>query len=522
MAHSPPSNRLTLHLTEDMSAPQGIPQHDAPFRILLLGNFSGRHQSETPNTIREQRLRKPLPVDRDNVDEVMDHIGVRLDLPMGEFDNQTIPLPLKNLDAFCPDQLVTLTDRMRPLLDLRSRLRNTKTFPAAAAELHALAPISRILSTQQAANPKNHDSIGRPSSSNAELLGEMLAEAEGTSRAGTAVESAGDWREFLRSIAAPFLVPGADPQQDEYVRHVDTALSAMMRAILHHPVFQAMEAAWRGLAFLVSRLETGTELQLYVLDITQAELAADVLDREDLEGADCYRILVEETLHTPGGRPWAVIGGLYIFGESEEDLRLLARIALLAQQARAPFIAAASPRLLGCARIHDTPNAQDWQPVEAGLRQRWTELRRTPAARHLGLVLPRFLLRLPYGPDTDAIDGFAFEEMTEDARHEDYLWANPVIACLSLLGASFIDAGWSLRPGQNQEIEGLPLHVHTDHGSRCLIPCAETLLTEHTAHQILEQGLMPLLSLKDQDTVRLARFQSIADPPTPLAAQWSG
>lgn len=521
MPPSPPFNRLTLHLTEDLSAPQGIPQEDVPFRILLLGDFSGRGQSESPNTVRGQRRCKPLLVDRDNVNEVMDQYGIRLDLPMAESDGQMISLPLKNLDAFSPDQLITSTERMRALINLRSRLRNTKTFPAAAAELRALAPISRIPSTQQAATPEIDASSGRPPTSSENLLDAMLAEAEGTSHREAALGTAGDWREFLQGIAAPFLVPGADPQQDEYVGHVDAALSAMMRAILHHPVFQAMEAAWRGLAFLVSRLETGTDLQLYMLDISQSELAADILNRDDLEGTDFYRILAEETLHTPGDIPWAVIGGIYTFGESEEDLRLLERIALFAQQARAPFIAAASPRLLGCTDLHDTPSARDWQPVEAGLRQRWTELRHAPAARHLGLILPRFLLRLPYGSDTDSIDGFAFEEMTEDVRHEDYLWANPVIACLALLGTAFTDAGWSLRPGQHQEIEGLPLYVHADQGSRCLTPCAETLLAEHTAQHILEQGLMPLLSLKDQDRVRLARFQSIADPPTPLAGQWA-
>jgi type VI secretion system protein ImpC len=78
-----------------------------------------------------------------------------------------------------------------------------------------------------------------------------------------------------------------------------------------------------------------------------------------------------------------------------------------------------------------------------------------------------------------------------------------------------------LRPGILQEIEGMPLHIYKEKGESLIKPCAEVVLTESAAEAILEKGIMPLLSLKNQDKVRLARFQSVADPATHLAGRWS-
>jgi type VI secretion system protein ImpC len=153
--------------------------------------------------------------------------------------------------------------------------------------------------------------------------------------------------------------------------------------------------------------------------------------------------------------------------------------------------------------------------------QLWEALRRSPGARSIGLALPRFLLRLPYGQDTDSVENFAFEEMPGSPVHRNYLWGNPAFACAYLLGQAFTRDGWDLRPGTHHEIGGLPLHVYEEDGEQQLKPCAEMLMTEDDAESLMDQGYMPLASIKGQDTVRLLRFQSITQPPAPLAGRWS-
>jgi type VI secretion system protein ImpC len=213
--------------------------------------------------------------------------------------------------------------------------------------------------------------------------------------------------------------------------------------------------------------------------------------------------------------------GNFNFGPSLKDAELLTRVAKVAAGAGAPFIAGASPRLLGCDSVLDLPDPRQWKMQMSGeTAASWQSLRSSPEARFVGLALPRFLLRLPYGKDTEPTELFQFEEMPDAAAHEDYLWCNSAFACALLLARSFAERGWKLHPGSILEISGLPIYIHTVEGEARSLPCAEVLLTQTAAEKMMEKGFMPLASLKDQPTVRLMRFQAIADPLGSLAGRW--
>jgi len=327
---------------------------------------------------------------------------------------------------------------------------------------------------------------------------------------------------LLNKIVAPHVVAKADPRQAELVGLIDKATSAQMAALLHAPDFQALEAAWRAVFFLVRNIETDSQLKLFLIDVSKQELAQDLLASSDLSSTGIYKLLVEKTVGTPGAEPWAVMAGNFNFGPTLEDAELLARMAKVAAGAGAPFIAGASPRLLGCDSVLDLPDPRQWKIQMSGeTAASWQSLRSSPEARFVGLGLPRFLLRLPYGKDTAAAELFQFEEMPDPAAHENYLWCNSAFACALLLAQSFAEQGWELRPGSILEISGLPVYTHTVEGELRNLPCAEVLLTQTAAEKMMEKGFMPLASLKDQPTVRLVRFQAIADPLSSLAGRWN-
>lgn len=331
-----------------------------------------------------------------------------------------------------------------------------------------------------------------------------------------------EWTTLMNKIVTPHVVAKADPRQAELVGLIDKATSAQMSALLHAPDFQALEAAWRAVFFLVRNIETDTHLKLFLIDVSKQELAKDLLASGDLSSTGFYKSLVGKTVGTPGAEPWAVIGGNFTFGPTVEDAKLLARIAQVAAGAGAPFIAVASPRLLGCDSALDLPDSRQWKsPTTNEAATSWQSLRRSPQARFVGLALPRFLLRLPYGKDTEPAELFHFEEMPDPAAHENYLWGNPAFACAFLLAESFAKQGWELRPGTISEISGLPVYIHTVEGEPRTLPCAEVLLTQTAAERIMERGFMPLASLKDQPVVRLVRFQAIAEPLSALAGRWN-
>ena len=461
---------------------------DTPFAILVLGDFSGGAPA------RPLGERRPVFLDRDEFDGVLAGMAPTLSLPAE--DGQALTLRFTGLDDFHPDRLYAGLDVFQDLRDLRKRLADPATFPKAAAEVRRRGEARE--SAEPPVNPEN-------------LLEHILGGPLPPADEGRRPPEPGGLPDFLRPNVAPYAVPKIDTaQQESLLSDIDEAAGRRMRALLHHPRFRALEAAWRAAFFLARRLDTDARLKLYLFDVSRQELADDLTAADDLGDTATYHVLVEKTVGALGEAPWAVVAGLYTFDATPEDAELLGRMARVARQAGAPFLAAADGRF---------PDEEGPAPSPEG-EEAWQALRRLPEANSLGLALPRFLLRLPYGRDGSPAETFAFEELPPGAKHDDYLWGNPAAACTCLLGQAFSAYGWDLRPGAPDEIDDLPAHVHEEDGERLLKPCAEVMLSESAVEALLDRGLMPLLSAEGRGAARVARFQSLADPPAALAGRW--
>lgn len=130
------------------------------------------------------------------------------------------------------------------------------------------------------------------------------------------------------------------------------------------------------------------------------------------------------------------------------------------------------------------------------------------------------LLRLPYGVKTDPVEQFAFEEVPSGRDPEAYLRGNPALVCARLIAATFAEQGENFSPGDVLELDDFPAHVHEEADERLLRPATEALLDERTMQAILARGFMPLLGHRQLNAVRLARFQSPAEPAAALAGIW--
>ena len=514
---------IEVSLTTEMRASQGKPAPNDPFHILILGDFASRTKPGMQESGNILARRHPFAIDRDNFENVLADLLGELSLGSLDTDHPPLVIQLKELDDFHPDQIVERLDLFQRLIRLRTQLTNPSTFKTAAAEIRAQPPKSREKEAHPAIPNMEGTLSEKPTPvSRKQLLDQIIKGSEAKQTPLKDNQEAEDWNKFLEAIVAPHLLPKMDPDQPELLKQVDRAIGIEMKKLLHHPLVRKFEAAWRGLFFLVSNLHTDTKLKIFVLNVSKAELKQDLCSTEDLGNTAMFHHLVENTLGIPGGEPWAVIGGLYSFDQTEEDVQLLGRLAKIAGQAKAPFISAATSNIVGCPSFAQTSDPADWRmPNVSNTKQFFNVLRQQPEARYLGLALPRFILRLPYGKETIPLERFEFEEMSDPPNHEDYVWGNPIFACLYILGESYSRKGWSSCPGTFQEIEGLPLHIFNSEGESQVKPCAEVLLTERAIDVILEQGVMPLVSVKNRDTICLARIQSIADPLQPLAGRWN-
>jgi type VI secretion system protein ImpC len=501
---------VTLSAGEDDS--NARPRAETPFRIVILGDFRGCQNRGQGDAIGIAK-RGPLQIDRDNFDEVLSRLGVELRLPLGE--SGSIHLQFSELDDFHPDRIFERVAAFATLRSLRGKVNDPSTFLQAAKEL-GLGSRDETAISQQKADQRPVRAPSAVQVASGSLLDDTIEETESRLSHRQLTRRSDPVRDFAQQLAEQHAQRAPDVRQPQVLAVLDRAIGGLMRAILHNPDFQALEAIWRATFFLVRQLDTGSHLEIYLLDISKNELVADLHSATELRHAAIWPPLVESTVETLGADPWALIVGCYTLDDQNENREFLARMAQIAQRAQAPFIAAASSRLLGCVSLETAPHIREWKGVPTW----WSELRRIPEAKYVGLALPRFLLRLPYGEKTSALESFDFEECSEAIPHEDYLWGNPAFAIALLLGQSFSESGWQMGAGSVAEIERLPIHVSTENGESMAKPCAEVLLTEETVGAVIEAGLMPLVSFKNRDSVRVARIQSIADPAHPLSGPW--
>lgn len=469
---------------------------DAPLRLLVVADLGGDRGVPLA-------ARKPLALDIDNFDAVLARVAPRLTLAL---EGLPAALSFAALDDFHPDRLFARVDAFTTLRRLRQELQDPAQFRRAAASLGLASPAAPAAGAAPAAAAEAASDIER-------LLGRKPEAAA----AGSATPSspAAAMERWLHDLMAPHVKPDTANEQRALVAGCDEAVTALMRGLLHQPEFQSLEASWLGLDRLVRMLELGETLQLFVLDAALAELREDIAaHRADLGGSAMHGHLAARA--GADGARFGLVVLDHTFGPGENDVQLLASLAAIGARAGAPLLAAAAPACAGAAGRDALAAPRSWQAADDEALVHWQALRTSPMAAWVGLVLPRVLMRLPYGPATDRTSAFDFDEMPAPRRHDSYLWGSGALAAALLVGRAFAADGWQLNLAAQLDVDDLPSHIYTEDGERHQQPCAELLLSEEAGQALLARGLMPLLSYRNRNAVRLLRWQSLADPPQPL------
>jgi type VI secretion system protein ImpC len=395
------------------------------FRILMMGDFGA--------TIDPGKI---LDIDRDTEESVMERLQVTAVLNdvagVGE-----VRFPIRELDDFHPDRLFQQLKLFESLRNQRSRLQNTSTFAAEAAAIMASgkSPAAERTTAAQATEPAATSADAQSTAESTAAAADMGSLLERTLEHTRAVRPTVeqhlvlgglDVDELVRRIVAPYVLHKPDARQAEFVAAVDDAIAALMNNVLHHPAFQQLEAAWRGVRMLVRQLSTDATLRLGLLQTSRQQLQADLNAADNLTQSRLHQILVDNTVGL-NQDPWTVVVGNYTFSHDAEDTDLLGRLSRIHAAAGSVFVAAAAPEVAGCPDLVSHPDPHDWSPVDPEAAQRWQQLRSLPESRSLVLAMPRILARRVYGADTDPIEAFRFEEIPNGSVHNSYLWMNRVL-----------------------------------------------------------------------------------------------
>ena len=299
----------------------------------------------------------------------------------------------------------------------------------------------------------------------------------------------------------------------------DRKLTEQVNLILHHPDFAQLEGSWRGLHYLVNNTETDEMLKIRVMNISKKDVHKTL---KKFKGTAWDQSPIFKQIYTNeysmfGGEPFGCIVGDYYFDHSPPDVELLSQMAQVSAAAHAPFIAGADPGVMQMETWQELSNPRDLTKIfQTPEYAAWRSLRESEDSRYIGLAMPRFLARLPYGAKTDPVEEFDFEEETGFGDHTRYTWSNAAYAMATNINRAFKLYGWCSRirgVESGGAVEGLPVHTFpTDDGGVDMKCPTEIAIDDRREAELAKNGFMPLLHKKNTDFAAFIGAQSLQKP----------
>jgi type VI secretion system protein ImpC len=303
------------------------------------------------------------------------------------------------------------------------------------------------------------------------------------------------------------------------VAEIDRKLAEQINLIMHHAQFQALEGSWRGLHYLVNNTETDEMLKIKVFNISKKDLAKNLKKFKGTawDQSPIFKKVYELEYGQLGGEPYGCLVGDYYFDHSAPDVELLSGMAQIAAASHAPFIAAASPTTMQMDSWGELANPRDLTKIfQTPEYAAWRSMRDSDDSKYVGLAMPRFLSRMPYGAKTNPVEEFEFEEDTSGADSSKYTWANSAYAMAVNINRAFKLYGWCSRirgVESGGAVEGLPVHTFPSDDGGVDMKCpTEIAISDRREAELAKNGFMPLIHRKNSDIAAFIGAQSLNKP----------
>ncbi|MDF9826529.1 type VI secretion system protein ImpC [Ereboglobus sp. PH5-10] len=491
------------------SAPKAHPGSKQPLVIALIGDFTGRVSRGVVEPLAD---RKGYLVDLDSHDELYEKLSPTLTIEDPGAPGTKVELTFNELDDFHPDQFYKKFPGIQNLRTLRPQLLSSASLAKAAAQLQ------KLLGTPLPKAPRR-SSGARPGETTEQTLERLLkkkpAAKKGAAPAAKASTATQAVEALIKQAVADNVVKNPTAHQQQLVAALDAACAVRLRAILSNPRFQALESAWRSIDMLVRLFDDGDRIKLLVYDVSKEEIAFDLTKNGDNPTETELHKMIRDTI---AENQWMAAFCMHTFGDSPDDLARTKKLAAVFAANQTPIIAAGHPFALGCASFATQPDPDDWTKTkDTDIGAALKALRESPDAAYLALAMPRVLMRLPYGKTTDPIAPFPFEEIESPDQHEQYLWASPAVLVARMYLERFKQKGWGMDLDAGETLGDIPVFHFKEKGESKMMPCAEAWLTERAAVAVSNAGFIPILSIKNSDSIRLGRINSISVDNAPLA-----
>ena len=314
---------------------------------------------------------------------------------------------------------------------------------------------------------------------------------------------------------------------DRDVAMLDEALGRACDAVLHSPRFQALEAAWRGVAWLVRGLGVDGLSIVKLLDARWAEVTRDLERAPDFDQSHLFHLIYDEEFGMPGGVPYGLLVGLYevahrpVRGRSGDDVAALRALSRVCAAAFSPIVMGVGPALFGAESFGDLELRQSLAATLSDLEhRRFQSFAESSDARFVALAGPRVLLRTAYRGREAGDCGFRYEERVR-AGGGDELWGNAALALAQVCLRAFDDHRWlaAIRGAVDDELSAgvvtdLPVPAFaTDAREAAFKFPLEINLSSTLERDMADAGLICLKRCKDTPFLAFYNLPTLHQPP---------
>ena len=285
---------------------------------------------------------------------------------------------------------------------------------------------------------------------------------------------------------------------------LDRLISEQVNEILHHEKFQRLEASWRNLEKLVKENDLSSSMKVRVLNCNRKEMEKDFARAPGFDQSTFFKHIYEREFGTLGGSPFTFILGDMEFGRGAIDIQFMRNVSSVAAMAHAPFLGSITPALLDLDSFSDLDRPIDIARIfETSEMAAWNSLRDSEDSRYLALTAPRVLVRLPWGPDTNPVEGSDFQEDVDGESPSKYLWGPSSWALAGQIMKSFAKYGWpsAIRGTESGgKIEKLPLHAFPSLSGAMITQCpTETTITDRREKELSDQGIVGICHARNTE-----------------------
>ncbi|MDR1375380.1 MAG: type VI secretion system contractile sheath large subunit [Holosporaceae bacterium] len=537
-----------VQITYDVEIGDAIVMKELPFIIGVMADLSGMPVNPLPPI----KLRKFVEVDGDNFPEFMTSINSRLIFQVKNTlgdgaDGLSVELFFKCIDDFAPISIAQQVPKLNKIYNSRIRLNDlvvklegNDVLQARIKEVVENADLKAALKQQidvllkankqtitadfattlgsgtkdaATATPPAADTPanGAPAPADAakatrEILKELFVDGKLARDPMAEIYACNILIELLAKIEAEKLttIKNALTYVERLTADIDAVLSAQISEILHHPAFQTLEGTWRALYYLVMNIDIGPHLKIRVLNATKKELLDDLEHTIEFDQSQIFKKVYEEEYGTFGGHPYSCLVGGYEFTRSAQDLILLEKISNVAAAAHAPFMAAAHAKLFDMDSFAQLTGPRDISKIfESTEMMKWNSFRDSEDSRYVALVMPRVLMRLPYGPDTLPVEGMNYVESVDGSDSSQFCWGNAAFVLAQRIGNAFSLYKW---PAAIRGVEGgglveqLPAYTFKTTDGDIALKCpTEIAITDRREKELSGMGFLSICHSKGTD-----------------------